>query len=89
MQHYVPLFCRFEIFQKPILLQPGKVEVVVLTTLYLHNFLMRNTPEKTGSARPNQMPPKEPGVFMEIQRGTGAVTQGGNPAQHRQVREMR
>ena len=48
---------------------------------------MRNTPEKIGSAWPLQQPPKEPRGLLELQRGTGAVTHGGNPAQHRLVRD--
>ena len=47
---------RFEIYLKAILLEPKKVERLVLSTLYLHNFLMRDVEERTTSAPPQQPP---------------------------------
>lgn len=53
----------FRVLRKPILLEPSTVELVVMATIYLHNFLRKHSP--TIYMPPGSMDSEENGVLCQ------------------------
>nr|XP_034178195.1 protein ANTAGONIST OF LIKE HETEROCHROMATIN PROTEIN 1-like [Osmia lignaria] len=55
----------FRVLRKPMLLEPGKVQLIVLTVAYLHNFLRRNDNSRSLYSPVGTFDSEQNGVFVE------------------------
>lgn len=57
----------FRVFRKPMLLQPNKVDKIVLACIHLHNYLRKHSLKTTYNP---------PGIFDSEQLNSGTVETG-------------